>query len=67
VELINFSGLSLNIDSPIINAYNYMSLFPYMTGRDSTVSAGPTAYTWYDEVIVSTQPVAAPQAPPAAP
>jgi hypothetical protein len=67
VEWINFSGLSLNIDSPIINAYNYMSLFPYMTGRDSTVSAGPTAYTWYDEVIVSTQPVAAPQAPPAAP
>jgi hypothetical protein len=66
-EWINFSGLTLSTDSPMINAYNYMSLFPYMTGRSSSVSAGPTAYTWYDEVIVSTQPIAVPQALPAAP
>jgi hypothetical protein len=31
-----------------------------MTSRDGTISAGPTAYTWYDELIVSSQPIAAP-------
>jgi hypothetical protein len=33
-----------------------VALLTFMTGRSSTTSAGPTAYTWYDELIVSTQP-----------
>jgi len=36
------------------------TLLPYMTGRDANVSAGPTAYTWYDELIVSSQAITAP-------
>jgi len=33
-----------------------VTLLTYMTGRSSTISAGPTAYTWYDELIVSSNP-----------
>lgn len=40
--------------------YDTVSLLPYMTGRDPTQSAGPVAYTWYDDLIISTQPIAAP-------
>ena len=42
------------------NDYDMVTLLPYMTSRDASVSAGPTAYTWYDELIVSSQPIAAP-------
>jgi len=42
------------------NDYDMVTLLPYMTGRDPNISAGPTAYTWYDELIVSTQPIATP-------
>jgi hypothetical protein len=31
-----------------------------MTGKDPAHNAGPTAFTWYDELIVSTQAIAAP-------
>jgi hypothetical protein len=40
--------------------YDTVTLLPYMTSRDPNQSAGPTAYTWYDELIVSTSPIAAP-------
>ena len=40
--------------------YDSVTLLPYMTGKDPAHNAGPTAYTWYDELIVSTQPIAAP-------
>jgi len=58
-EWVNWTG-ALNFDTATINNYNYLSLFPYMTGRDASISAGPTAYTWYDELIVSSQPIVAP-------
>ena len=48
-------------------AYNTVTLLPYMTGRNPAVSAGPTSFTWYDELIVSTLPIAAPTTPPALP
>ncbi len=32
-----------------------------MTNRTSSVSAGPTAYTWYDELIVSTNAIPVPK------
>ena len=58
-EWINMPNHVLNEDTPGAD-YDMVTLLPYMTGRDSTVSAGPTAYTWYDELIVSTAPIAAP-------
>lgn len=39
--------------------YNAISLNAYMTAKDTSV-AHPTASTWFDELIVSTQPIAAP-------
>jgi hypothetical protein len=47
--------------------YDMVTLLAYWTNRSSGSSAGPTSHTWYDELIVSSQPIAAPQAPPAAP
>lgn len=52
--------------------YNAISLNAYMTAKDTSV-AHPTASTWFDELIISTQPIAAPggiaasNPPPAAP
>jgi len=46
---------------------NVLQLLPYWTDRDGTVSAGGTANTWYDEMIISQHPIPPPQAPPAAP
>jgi hypothetical protein len=39
--------------------YSHITLTNHMTGKNSSVNH-PTAYTWYDELIVSTQPIAAP-------
>jgi hypothetical protein len=57
---------TLNQDAGLPD-YDTVTLIPYWTGRDPTVSAGPTSHTWYDELIVSTQPIAPPQTPPAKP
>ena len=46
---------------------NVLQLLPYWTDRDGTVSAGGTANTWYDEMIISQHPIPPPQAPPAVP
>jgi hypothetical protein len=41
--------------------YNNLTFTPYMTGLSSSSGrAGVTSKTWYDELIVSTQPIAAP-------
>jgi hypothetical protein len=37
--------------------YDTVTLLPYMTAKDPTQFGGPVAYTWYDELIVSTQPI----------
>ena len=55
---ISLSGFTLNNSTPGQD-YNYLTLLPYMTGKDASVDH-PTAYTWYDELIVSTQPIAPP-------
>jgi hypothetical protein len=61
VEWVNMPNHTLFEDSNAPGAdYNMVTLLPYMTGRNAGVSAGPTAYTWYDELIVSSTPVAAP-------
>ncbi len=59
-EFINMTNHTLYEDSTAGADYDMVTLLTYMTGRSSTISAGPTAYTWYDELIVSTQPVAPP-------
>ncbi len=61
IQWLNIQNHSLSDSSPTGSEYNTIYLLPYMTNRDSSISAGPTAFTWYDELIVSSQPVAAPK------
>lgn len=66
---INMNNFQFNQDAPG-RQWNYLTLLPYDTGKDGR--AHPNAYTWYDELIVSTQPIAPPgggstNPPPAAP
>ena len=55
IELPNFV---LKNDSPG-HDYDSLTLLTYMTNKDTTVDH-PTAYTWYDELIISTRPIAPP-------
>lgn len=55
---INVQNYTLNYNSSPSDTFNNISLLPYMTGL-SPVNT-PTAYTWYDELIVSSQPIAVP-------
>lgn len=41
--------------------YDCVTLLTYMTNKDASLNL-PTAYAWYDELIVSTQPIAPPAA-----
>jgi hypothetical protein len=47
--------------------YNIIDLLNYYTRRNGSVAYGQTGATWYDELIVSTQPITAPVALPALP
>ena len=47
--------------------FDHLELYPYMTGKDATIGGYPTAHVWFDELIVSSQPIAAPKVPPALP
>jgi Bacterial Ig domain/IPT/TIG domain/Purple acid Phosphatase, N-terminal domain/Immunoglobulin I-set domain len=58
-EWVNITNHILREDTAGAD-YDMVTLLTYMTSRNSSVSAGPTAYTWYDELIVSSQPIAAP-------
>lgn len=49
-------------DGPTGN-FNHLELLPYMTGKDDTIGGYPTAHTWWDELLVSTQPIAFPFGP----
>jgi len=57
-EWVNMTNHTLYADAS--GTYDMVTLLTYMTNRNASVSAGPTAYTWYDELIVSGQPIAAP-------
>lgn len=58
-QWINMTSHKLNVDGGSVSpGYNAIYLAPYWTGGYSGAS-GP-ATTWYDELIVSTQPIAAP-------
>jgi hypothetical protein len=58
-EWVNLSNFTLNYDT-LGEDYNSVELLNYMTGKDASLNH-PVAYSWYDEVIVSTQAIAAPK------
>ncbi len=47
--------------------WNHLELYPYMTGKSGAIGGYPTASVWWDELIVSSQPIVAPAVPPAVP
>jgi len=66
-QWLYMNNLTLDENSPGSAGFDMVTLLAYWTDRTNTVSAGPTSHTWYDELIVSSQPIAAPQTLPAAP
>jgi|HubBroStandDraft_1064217.scaffolds.fasta_scaffold16961_3 hypothetical protein len=60
---IDMPNFILNKDSDSSN-YNSITLLPYMTAKKMSADHAP-AYMWFDELIISTQPIPAPagQAP----
>ncbi len=65
-QWLYMNNMTYNSD-PGVPGFDMIALLAYWTGRNSAISAGPTSHTWYDELIVSSQPIAAPTTPPAAP
>jgi len=60
--LVAFGGVVLQRDDGAQDTderYGKIWLTPFHTGKDPAQSH-PTGYTWYDEVIVSSQPIAGP-------
>jgi len=57
-QWIKIAGFVLKNDRPG-NDYDSLTLLTYMTNKSVSVNH-PTAYAWYDELIVSTQPIAPP-------
>jgi hypothetical protein len=57
-EWINVPNFILYNSAPG-NDHDHLTLTPYITGKDPTINH-PTAYTWYDEIILSNQPIATP-------
>jgi hypothetical protein len=56
--LIKWGPYNLTAGLPSANErYGKVWLLPYNTGKDSS-QAHPTAYTWYDELIISTKKIA---------
>jgi hypothetical protein len=60
-QFINISNLRIDNDSPSTKKFRQVDLLPYQTGKSSSQNH-PTAYTWYDELIISSSPIAAPGA-----
>lgn len=71
--VVNLPNITLSSNGTASEGYNRIDLLPYMTALSA--SADTTAYIWYDDVIVSSSPIAAPGTgvgggdvtPPAAP
>jgi hypothetical protein len=58
-QFINMVNYRLDYNSSPSDVYNYITLLTYHTSKSGSQNH-PTAYTWYDELIVSTQPIPAP-------
>jgi hypothetical protein len=63
IDITNYYFMGNGAGAP----FNHLELYPYMTGKDGSQGGYPTAHVWYDELIVSSQPIAAPGTPPALP
>ena len=58
LQYVNVTNMTMFVDGASSNGYTVISLLPYQTGLSS--SAPVDAYMWFDDVIVSTSPIAAP-------
>lgn len=63
IDLTNFNFVGDGPSAP----FNHLELYPFMTGKDSSQGGYPTAHVWWDELIVSKQPIAVPKFPPITP
>jgi len=59
-QWINMHKFTLKNDTPKQD-YDTVTLLTYMTNKSTSVDH-PAAYTWYDELIVASKPIAAPVA-----
>jgi hypothetical protein len=57
-QFINVTDYTINKDTAS-SAFSRILLSPYMTGKDASITH-PTAHTWFDELIISSQPIASP-------
>jgi hypothetical protein len=57
---IDMSNFVLKYGDSPSNTYSKIQLTPYQS-KKSTSQSHPTAYTWYDELIVSTSPIPGPE------
>lgn len=64
-QWINVRDYTLFHDGNSGGGFSRIMLTPYMTAKDSSVGHA-TAQTWYDELIISTQPIAVPGGAPIA-
>jgi hypothetical protein len=58
-KFIDYPDLVLNYADSPGEGFNQIQLTPYQTDKDHT-QVHPVAFTWYDELIVSRQPIAPP-------
>jgi len=58
-QFINVEQFEFNYNTDNTNALDYFYLGNYMTGLTPVATPG-TAYSWYDELIISTRPIPAP-------
>jgi hypothetical protein len=61
-QWVDISGWAMGANGQ--GKWDHVELYPYMTGKDETTTY-PTAHVWFDELIISKQPIAAPAVPPA--
>jgi len=59
-RFIDLQNFAFNREPSPDDALMTMLLQPYMSGADGT-KINPTAYMWFDELIISTNPIAAPK------
>lgn len=65
-EFVNMQGYTLNYNNSPSDVYDHVTLLPYNTHKVQS-QTNPVAYTWYDELIVSRNPIPAPTGPTPAP
>lgn len=65
-QFTNLSKFIISNDSPETKAFRQIDLLPYQTGKDPAANH-PIACTWYDDLIISTQPIPAPNGATPAP